>query len=137
MKKIVCCFLILGVLCGCAAPLGEKFKPITSLSDETLIYYYRPGKFLGSGVYYEIKENGRFITKLYNGSYYPSVTTPGQKTISAGSATVSFFAEPGKTYFIRGKEHMGLVVYHPSIKLVPNDKAWREIQTCRIVEEGK
>ena len=135
MKRIIFCLFALNILCGCSAPLGAKFEPITTLSDETLIYYYRPSRFLGSGVHYTVEENGKPVTKLYNGGYYPALTTPGQKTIKAGSSTVSFFAERGRTYFIRGKEHMGLFIYHPSIKLVPNSKAWREIQNCRIIEE--
>jgi len=134
MKKFIFCLFAIITLSGCAHDLGHRFEPIAPRGDMALIYYYRPSHFLGSGVSFDIKENGQNIVTLYNGGYYPHMTLAGYKTITAGNSTVSFYAESGKTYFIRGKEHMGLIFYHPAIKLVPEDKAWREVQMCRLIK---
>ena len=134
MKKILFCLFILASLSGCAHDLGHRFAPTAPQGNMALIYYYRPSNFFGSGVSYDIKENGQSVVSLYNGGYYPHLTFAGYKTITAWTTTVSFYAESGKTYFIRGKEHMGLILYHPAIKLVPEEKALREIQMCRLIK---
>ena len=74
MKKIICCLFALVALSGCAHDLGNRFEPTTPRDNMVLIYYYRPSHFLGSGVSYDIKENGRHIVTLYNGGYFPYMT---------------------------------------------------------------
>lgn len=137
MKKIILfCYCVLLGACG---NLGHRFDGLqTPAADETLIYYYRPGKFIGSGVYYNVEENKDVVTTLYNGGYYPHHTTPGEKHIEAsteGKSELFFTAEKGKTYFVRGKVNVGLVMGRPSLKLVPEEKALKELQECRIIEK--
>lgn len=137
MKKIILfCYCVLLGACG---NLGHKFDGLqTPAADETLIYYYRSGKFIGSGVYYDVEENKDVVTTLYNGGYYPHHTTPGEKHIEAsteGKSELFFTAEKGKTYFVRGKVNVGLVMGRPSLKLVPEEKALKELQECRIIEK--
>ena len=137
MKKIILfCYCVLLGACG---NLGHKFDGLqTPAADETLIYYYRPGKFIGSGVYYDVEENKDIVTTLYNGGYYPHRTTPGEKHVEAsteGKSELFFTAEKGKTYFVRGKVNVGLVMGRPSLKLVPEEKALKELQECRIIEK--
>lgn len=138
MKKIFFSLSILCFLTACGS-LGHKFDGVQIPNkDEAIIYYYRPSKFVGSGVYYDIKENGEKVTTLYNGGYYPHKTTAGNKFVSAKTEVaeqISFPVENGETYFVRGKVNMGLVVGRPSLKLVPKKKALKEIQDCRIIEE--
>lgn len=136
MKKLVvlCCL----AFCACGS-LGHKFDGIqTPGADEVLIYYYRPSKFIGSGVYYDVDENHKAVTTLYNGGYYPHFTTAGDKLVEAsteGTSELFFTAEKGKTYFVRGKVNVGLVMGRPSLKLVSEEKALKELQECRIIEK--
>jgi len=137
MKKIVL-FSVLVLLSACGS-LGHKFDGLQKPgAEEALIYYYRPGKFWGSGVYYDIEENQKTVTTLYNGGYYPHFTEPGDKRIEASTEAKTellFTAEKGKTYFVRGKVNMGVLMGRPSLNLVPPEKALREIQECQIIEK--
>lgn len=138
MKKILFNLFLLCSLTACGS-LGHKFDGLqTPNENEAIIYYYRPSRFLGCGVYYDIKENGKKVTTLYDGGYYPYRTTAGNKFVSAkteAAEQISFLVENGKTYFVRGKVHMGIMIGRPSLKLVPQEKALKEIQNCRIIEE--
>lgn len=138
MKRLIlfCC----GVVLSACSNLGHKFDSLqTPGADEVLIYYYRPSKFVGGGVYYDVDENHKTVTTLYNGGYYPHFTSAGDKLIEAsteGKSEVFFTAEKGKTYFVRGKVNIGILMGRPSLKLVPQEKALREIQECKIVEQN-
>lgn len=133
---ILMSFLVLLSACG---SLGHKFDGLQEpASDEALIYYYRPSKFIGSGVYYDVEENKEVVTTLYNGGYYPHRTTPGKKHVEAsteGKSELFFTAEKGKTYFVRGKVNVGVMIGRPSLRLVPEEKALKEIQECKIIEK--
>lgn len=137
MKKIFFSLSILYFMTACSS-LGHKFDRLqTPNENEAIIYYYRPSKFLGSGVYYDIKENGENVITLYNGGYYPHRTTEGNKFISAkteATEQISFPVKNGEIYFVRGKVNMGIIIGQPSLKLVPKEKALKEIQNCRIIE---
>ena len=137
MKNIILVsFVVLLSACG---SLGNKFDGLQKPApDEVLIYYYRPSKFIGSGVYYDVDENHKTVTTLYNGGYYPHFTTAGDKLVEAsteGTSELFFTAEKGKTYFVRGKVNVGLVMGRPSLKLVSEEKALKELQECRIIEK--
>lgn len=140
MKKIFLTISFLYLLPACGS-LGHKFDGLqTPNPNEALIYYYRPSKFIGSGIFYDVKENGNIVTTLYNGGYYPHRTTAGHKLVTAKTETaeeISFPVEKGQTYFVRGKVHMGIIAGRPAMKLIPKDKALKELQDCRIIEQDK
>ena len=140
MKKLINCFILMGFLSGCGS-LGHKFENnITPKQDEVLIYYYRPSHFVGGAVYYDVKENGEIITTLYNGGYYPHITTAGEKTVTAeteASESIYFSAEKGKTYYVRGGVDMGAFIGRPSLNLIQAEQARQEIQDCRIIEQSE
>jgi len=127
------------VMLGACSNLGQQFDGLEKpKEDEALIYYYRPNKFLGGGVYYDIRENNQTVTTLYNGGYYPHFTSAGEKNIEASTESTEelcFTAEKGKTYFVRGKVNMGILIGRPSLKVVPEEIALKEIQECRIIEK--
>lgn len=135
-NMILMSFVVLLSACG---SLGHKFDGLQKpASDEALIYYYRPSKFIGGGVYYDVEENKEVVTTLYNGGYYFHRTTPGEKHVEAsteGKAELFFTAEKGKTYFVRGKVNVGVLMGRPSLRLVPEEKALKEIQECKIIEK--
>lgn len=135
-NMILMSFVVLLSACG---SLGHKFDGLQKpASDEALIYYYRPSKFIGGGVYYDVEENKEVVTTLYNGGYYLHRTTPGEKHVEAsteGKSELFFTAEKGKTYFVRGKVNVGVLMGRPSLRLVPEEKALKEIQECKIIEK--
>ena len=136
MKKI---FIGLTMMLAACSSLGSKFDKLeTPSADEAIIYYYRPSRFVGGGVFYDVNENGEKITTLYNGGYDLHRTAAGKKIVTAKTekqTQIGFEVENGKTYFVRGKVHMGILLGRPALKLVPQEKALREIQECRIIEK--
>lgn len=135
MKQLLILLMLSLSACG---HLGEQFKTLEKTSaEEAIIYYYRPNNLWGGGVYYDVKENGEVITTLYNGGFSYHKTKPGDKIITAKTESetqLGFEAERGQTYFIRGKVHMGVLVGRPALKLVPEEKALKEIKKCRMIE---
>ena len=54
-NMILMSFVVLLSACG---SLGHRFDILQKpASDEALIYYYRPSKFFGQGMYYDVEEN--------------------------------------------------------------------------------
>lgn len=136
MKKLKLALLV--CLLSACSNLGDKFDaPIKPANNEALVYFYRPSRLFGSAISYDIKDNNKTVTNLPNGGYYPYKTNAGQKTFTARTESeeeIHLSLENGKTYFIRGKIHMGFLVGSPSLRLVDSTKALKEIQECNIVE---
>ena len=125
-------------LAGCSN-LGHEFDGLQKPNaDEVLIYYYRPSKFVGCGEFYDVKENGKKVTTLYNGGYFLHKTISEKKVITAKTETssdLSFFPENGETYFVRGKIKIGALVGRPELELVEKEVALKELQNCKIIEQ--
>ncbi|HKC93916.1 MAG TPA: hypothetical protein VKB81_07845 [Nitrospira sp.] len=70
--------ILLNVGIGCAPTLKETFKKVEGTPENKgLVYIYRTSG-LGGLVYYDVKANGRVVTTLNTGTYYPYVTDPGR-----------------------------------------------------------
>ena len=57
------------------------FSPI----DEGVVYFYRPSRFVGGGVSFDIKEGDKVITTMYNNGYYTHQATEGEHTYTVES----------------------------------------------------
>ena len=74
---------------GCGPTRGQFYTKVANVpADKAVVYLYRPSSFSGSGVSYDVKANEdedeeEVVTRLYNGSYYPYVTKPGEIEFSA------------------------------------------------------
>jgi len=95
---------------------------------------------MGAAVYYDVKANGRVVTTLYSGTYYPYITDPGEiefsaKTEASDSATID--AKAGQTYYLKGTVGIGFIIGHPHLTVVPAEEAEKEIVECKLLPEPK
>ena len=126
---------------GCAPTLGPAFKTVEKIPDNAaVVHIYRPGKFAGSAVSYDVKANGAVVTTLYNGGYYPYVARPGEIEFSAkteATSSVTLDVKAGEIYFIRGTVGIGFFVGRPYLVVVPREEAEKEIVETKLIPEGK
>jgi Protein of unknown function (DUF2846) len=141
MKRIIAQIAAGILLCtavGCAPTLGDAYKRVEAVpSAKALVYIYRPSG-MGGAVYYDVKANGKVVTTLYSGSYYPYVTDPGEIEFSAkteASDEVTIDAKANQTYFLRGSVGLGFFVGHPHLTVVPAEEAEKEIVDCKLLPE--
>ena len=124
---------------GACAPLGPQFEKLAEPEkDSALIYYYRPGRIIGGAVRYDVHENGKRITTLYNGGYTLHKSHAGNKHIDATTETTSvldFTAENNNRYVVRGQVGMGILIGRPKLTLVDEKEAIEEIKDCRFILE--
>ena len=57
MKKIL--ILSMVVLLQACANLGQQYEPVKQPIEESVVYFYRPSRFIGRAIPFDIKENGR------------------------------------------------------------------------------
>lgn len=149
MLKTMACLLIVAVLSGCALTAkGPSFvKPSYIPVEKALIYIYQPlcyGK-----TFHEIRANGKPITLLKKGGYYPYFADPGRvdiigikKARPSELVTVVLGMEPalkitlnvegGETYYV--KRHGA---FFTKLSEIPKDKALKELQECVQLPEFK
>lgn len=142
MLRLLTFMLGLGTICSiaaCAPTLGHVYMKIENVpSDKALVYIYRPSSFIGGGVYYDVKANGKVATTLYNGGYYPYVAEPGEIEFSAkteATASVTIDAKSGQTHYIKGGVGVGFVVGRPRLRVVTANIAEQEIKECKLIPE--
>lgn len=145
-KLIIHLAIILMLTCtlllqGCAT-LGTPYQKVERTPDKKArVYIYRPSRFAAWAVHYDVYVGDRNkITTLYNGGYNSHLIKPGKVEIWAETETkssVEFVAKAGKTYFVKGTIHMGLLVGRLHLELVPTDVAENEIKKCNLIPEKK
>ena len=144
MWKPISRLLVIAILSGsaasCAPTLGQVYKRVDVIpSGKALVYIYRSSG-MGGLVYYDVKANGRVVTTLYSGTYYPYVTDPGEIEFSAkteASDSVTIDAKAGQTYFLRGTVGVGFFVGHPHLTVVPAEEAEKDIADCKLLPESQ
>lgn len=142
MKRIIARRLVIAILMGsviaCAPTLTEVYKKVDVVpTDKAMVYIYRSSG-LGGLVYYDVKANGKVVTTLYSGTYYPYVTAPGEIEFSAkteASDSVTLDAKAGQIYYLKGSVGVGFFVGHPHLTVVPADEAEKEIVDCKLLPE--
>jgi hypothetical protein len=144
LSATICTFVLALGLFGCAAS-GPKFQEAASpASGQALIYIYRPGKFMGGGVAFDVhegkKEADHAITTLQSGGYFPYYAPPGEVTLWAkteSSASVTLDVKADKTYYVRGSVGVGLIVGRPSLEVVDAAKGAAEVKDCKLLPPAK
>lgn len=142
MKRVIsqiAAGLLLCTAIGCAPTLGQVYKNVEAVpNNKALVYIYRPSGMMGGSVYYDVKANGKVVTTLYSGSYYPYFTDPGEIEFSAkteASDEVTIDAKANQTYFLRGSVGLGFFVGHPHLTVVSPEEAATEIVDCKLLPE--
>ncbi|WP_225072842.1 DUF2846 domain-containing protein [Desulfuromonas sp. CSMB_57] len=134
---VVLTLLALALLAGCAN-LGHVYQEELVPQNKGVVYIYRPSRFIGGGVSYDVKVGETPVTTLYNGGYFPYFSDPGEvefwaKTESRSAVTLDIKA--GETYFVKGTVGVGLLVGRPHLTVVPNEAAGKEIADCKLIPD--
>lgn len=129
------------LMSGCAPTLGPAFHKTDYVPDDIgLVYIYRPAKAFGGGVSYDVKANGKVVTTLYSGGYYPYLTDQDEIEFSAKTETtssVTIGVKAGQTYYLKGTVGIGFLVGRPHLVIVPNEIGEKEIAECKLIPEKK
>ncbi len=131
-------FLAGAFLLSSCATLGPVYQKADRMPDNTgLVYFYRPGGFIGSAVSYNIKTgDNNVITTLHSGGYFPYFSPPGEvefwaKTESRSSVTLD--VKKGQVYYVKGTVGIGFLVGRPHLIVIPNDVGEKEIVDCKLI----
>jgi hypothetical protein len=127
-------------LVGCAASGPTFEEPEAIPSGQGLVYIYRPSKFMGSAIVFDIhagkKEDDFEITTLKNGGYFPFYVEPSELTLWAeteSEASVTLDVEAGETYYVRGSTGVGFFVVRPVLEVADREIGAREVKECKLL----
>lgn len=135
------------LLPGCMT--GPKFSSVSSVpGDKALIYVYRKGNVLGSAASHKIVINGKHVTNMWTGGYYPYFADPGSVVMAMDLRATPFIgiagliegerehlrftAEAGKTYYVKFK--LGSGFGSPTMALVDEATGSREVRNCSMTK---
>jgi hypothetical protein len=134
---LLACLFMLG---GCAG-LGPVYQKVETIPEGLgLVYLYRSGGFVGSGVAYDVKVGDTVITTLFPGGYYPYFSKPGEVEFWAKTearTAVTLDVKPGQTQYVKGTVGVGFFVGHPHLTLVPPEVGEKEISDCKLIPDKK
>jgi hypothetical protein len=90
------------------------------------IVFFRPYSLLGTGQWFNVRENGGALGKLTNGAYFVQWVEPGEHTYTATEEpefkdSLKLQVDPGQTYYVQGALTKGVVL--GAADLVPSDRA--------------
>lgn len=136
--------VFLVILSGCSAT-GPVYQKVDSVPDgQALVYIYRPGKFIGGGVVYDVHAGSvtddTEIVELRSGGYYPYFAPPGElqlwaKTESMTSLTLDLNA--GDRRYVKGTVGVGFLVGRPKLTEVDEQTGAREIKECKLLSPAE
>ncbi len=137
----IACIGVFALMSGCAAS-GPIFEPAApAIDDQALIYIYRPGKFMGGGVAFDIHASAGSddveIVTLKSGGYFPYYVSPGElelwgKTESKSSVTLDVRA--GDVQYVRGSVGAGIIMGRPKLSVVDAETGAAEIKECKLLQ---
>jgi len=90
------------------------------------VVFFRVHSLLGTGQWFNVRENGQALGKLTNGAYFIEPVSPGLHTYTATTEpefkdSLKLQIDPGETYFVEGILTKGLVI--GAADLTPSDRA--------------
>jgi hypothetical protein len=90
------------------------------------VVFFRRKSLLGTGLWFNVRENGKALGKLTNGAYFIQTTPPGQHSYTATSEpefkdSLKLEVDVGETYFVEGTLTKALVI--GAADLSPSDRA--------------
>lgn len=90
------------------------------------VVFFRPKTALGTGQWFNVREDGDALGKLINGNYFIAPLPPGQHHFTATTEPefkdkLTLKIDPGETYFVEGGLTKGMVI--GAANLMPSDKA--------------
>jgi hypothetical protein len=97
------------------------------------IVFFRPGKFVGMAVSFKVREAGKELGLMKNGSYFVIAATPGRHEYEVHSEAKDILpveVEAGEVYYVSGSLSMGVMVGRPN--LTPSDAAAFEAVRAKL-----
>ena len=90
------------------------------------VVFFRAKSLMGTGQWFNVRENGDALGKLSNGAYFVNVTDTGAHTYTATTEPeakdkLMLEVDPGQIYFVEGTLDKGLAIGVPD--LTPSDRA--------------
>ena len=134
LGRLLLAIIITGVLVlsGCAAH-GPSFKQVENIpADKVVIYIYHAG---GSNHPFFLQANGKDVTALKKGTYYPYITEPGRIEFTArtmGTSSTVLEAKAGEIYYLRGSVPPGFSPT-PALAVVSSEVGTKEIADCKLM----
>jgi hypothetical protein len=109
-----------------AAEVGGAIDVPPPPAGEGQVVFFRPNSLLGTGQWFNVRENGQALGKLTNGAYFIQATTPGLHTYTATEEPefkdkLKLEVDPGETYFIEGSLTKGVLI--GAADLTPSNRA--------------
>jgi len=107
------------------------------------VVFFRAKSLLGTGQWFNVREDGKPLGKLVNGAYFVQVATPGLHTYTAVEEPefkdrLTLKVDPGQTYFVEGALTKALVISAADLKpstLARFDKVSKTLQPAPKAEE--
>ena len=115
----------------CLTFTSQSFAQIPEPEDgKGLVVFYRPKKFSGGAITFNIQDQDKNYGPLKNGNVIYVQANPGQHTyfsqvISADAITLTI--EPGQVYYVKAIVRVGYVAGRPKFEQVDEKKALKEL----------
>lgn len=121
--------------CGASGPAFKRMDP--PMNGQGIVYIYRQPGHIGMGVHGTVRANGKAVTDIKNGGYFPYVGLPGPvkfeaRTEASNEATVEI--EAGVEKYLKVTVGMGLFVGHLHLTEVSPEIGKKEIAECQLLE---
>jgi hypothetical protein len=112
-------------------------------AGEGQVVFFRAKSLMGTGQWFNVREDGKPLGKLVNGAYFVQVATPGLHTYTAVEEPefkdrLTLKVDPGQTYFVEGALTKALVISAADLKpstLARFDKVSKTLQPAPKAEE--
>jgi hypothetical protein len=110
-----------------------------------MIVFFRKKSLLGTGQWFNVREEGKAIGKLTNGVWFAQEVAPGVHTYTAKTEpqfkdSLKLHVDAGETYFVEGVLTKGVVIgvadLTPSTRTAFNDAA-KDLKTAPAPDEDK
>jgi len=137
ISKILIVLLISAILCSCytmgqdeylSPEIRNKALGMRPTKKQSFVYIYRKRANVGTIKAWPLIFDGRSRSNVKNSSFVLWVTTPGEHTVMSREheneynvkpASVTFIAEPGKSYYFRHNISMDFKI---NMKIIPEQE---------------
>ena len=115
-------------------------EPATSANvEEATVFIYRPKKIAGSALEPSVFVDETELARMDNGRYFAIKVKPGKHIIRMTDDKKGYALDmgPGQKYFFRIGIEMGMFKGHGKITLDDADRAIKEIQKLKFLDQDK
>ena len=96
-------------------PVAETGSIAIPVPPKGQVVFFRRKSLLGTGQWFNVREDGKALGKLSNGAYFIQPETPGQHTFTAKTEPefkdrLTLKIDAGETYFVEGMLTHGVVI---------------------------